>query len=479
MLTGKARNAVGFITGSTDGRCRPTTFLVHRIRYQIACVLWLGLLGCTFTSDEGNGPGEFDIERYSADAAISWNEKVIAIAVAEDGLLTLKGVRTLSMMHVAMHDALNAVRPRYATYAYGGEATSAHPVAPDPLAAAAQAAYHVALDQYPEELDQLKGELDRWLNAVADGPSKNAGVELGHASATAILSQREHDGWNAEAEYVWQPPTPGVYAEFNEHSGTPEGFVFGAGWARATPFMLTAPDQFRAPPPPDIHSAAYTQAFNEVKELGRFESSMRTADQTHTAMWWKDFAENSHNRLARKLATDEQLNLWDATRMFALLNMSVFDAYVSVFDNKFFYNHWRPYTAIRVAENDGNPDTSPESAWNNLHKHTYAFPSYPSAHGTASAAAMTTLEHVLGDEYAFTMTTAEVDQAGPFSGKVPIEPATRSFDSFAEAAMECALSRVYLGIHFRYDSEEGFQLGRKIGEYARENFLKAASPVDD
>ncbi len=191
-------------------------------------------------------------------------------------------------------------------------------------------------------------------------------------------------------------------------------------------------------------------------------------------MWWKDFVENSHNRLARQLIEKEQLNLWEASRLFALLNMTVYDAYINVFDNKFHYNHWRPYTAIRWAEHDGNPDTMADPDWNNLHKHTYAFPSYPSAHGTASTAAMTVLARTLGtgDAYAFTMTTKEVDQAGPFSGKIAMDPPTRTFDSFSQAGMEAAMSRVYLGIHFRYDSEEGYQLGARIGDYASTNFLK-------
>ena len=153
--------------------------------------------------------------------------------------------------------------------------------------------------------------------------------------------------------------------------------------------------------------------------------------------------------------------------------MTIYDAYVNVFDNKFHYNHWRPYTAIRWAANDENPNTEPDAEWNNLHKHTYAFPSYPSAHGTASTAAMTVLANTLdkGNEYAFTMLTAEVDKAGPFSGMVKMDPPTRSFTSFSQAGLEASMSRVYLGIHFRYDSEEGFELGKKIGDYANQNFL--------
>jgi hypothetical protein len=170
----------------------------------------------------------------------------------------------------------------------------------------------------------------------------------------------------------------------------------------------------------------------------------------------------------------EGLNLWEAARVFALMNMAIYDAYINVFDNKFFYNHWRPYTAIRWAANDGNPDTEPDTSWNNLHKHTYAFPSYPSAHGTASAAAMTVLATTLGtgDDYTFSMTTEEVDKAGPFSGKVKMDPPSRSFDSFSDAAMEASMSRLYLGIHFRYDSEEGHRLGTKIGSSAVDKFLK-------
>jgi hypothetical protein len=266
---------------------------------------------------------------------------------------------------------------------------------------------------------------------------------------------------------------PGVNAEFNEHSGTPEGFVFGAGWAEAKPFLLTSQDQYRSPPPPDINSEDYTNAYNEVKEYGRYESDLRTKDQTHIAMWWKDFVENSHNRLARELVVKEKLNLWESARVFALLNMTIYDAYVNVFDNKFHYNHWRPYTAIRWAANDENPDTEPEDDWDNLHRHTYAFPSYPSAHGSASTAAMTVLANTLGtgNEYNFTMTTEEVDKAGPFSEKIKMNPATRSFSSFSEAGLEASMSRVYLGIHFRYDSEEGHKLGAKIGNYANQNFL--------
>ncbi len=403
-----------------------------------------------------------------AKVAVEWNDAVLQIAEAEDGFLTLKGVRTAAMMHVAMHDALSSIDSAFDTYAYSATAENA-----DPVAAASQAAFAVVRSQYPDQTMSLETLNNRWLETISDAATRTAGISLGKESAAAIMRARQGDGWDTEAEYLWHPMAPGVYAEFHEHSGTPQGFIFGAGWAKARGFALQSPDQFRSAPPPDIGGKDYARAFDEVKDVGRHQSDSRTADQTHMALWWKDFAESSHNRLARDLVIREGLTLQDSNRLFALLNMSIFDAYISSFDNKFFYNHWRPYTAIRWAANDGNNLTSPELSWTNTHQHTYAFPSYPSAHGTACAAAMSAFAHVLGDDYIFTMQTTHVDVAGPFSGKMPMQPAERHFQSFSDAAMECALSRIYLGIHFRYDSTAGFQLGQFVGDQVVNELLTA------
>ena len=427
--------------------------IATRIALGLACiVLWF--------------PGT-DTLAEDAALATEWNEAVLRIAEAEDGFMTLKGLRTVTMMHLAMHDALSAIDGDYEAHTYEGSVPEANP-----LAAATQAAFTVATNQYPDDRDTFATIRDKWLQEMATDEAVQSGTQLGNAAARAMLAGREGDGWDGKAEYRWHPMSPGVYAEFQEHSATPQGFIFGAGWARARGFALTRPDQFRAPPPPDIASDAYTQAFDEVKELGRFQSMSRTPDQTHIALWWKDFGESSHNRLARDLIAKEGLPLQDAVRLLALLNMAIFDGYVSSFDNKFHYNHWRPYTAIRWAANDGNPNTTPEGTWTNTHRHTYAFPSYPSAHGTACAAAMSAFDDVFGKEYAFTMRTPMVDVAGPFSGKIEMHPPTREFERFSDAAMQCGLSRIYLGIHFRYDSVEGVRLGEEVGRNVVENHLK-------
>ncbi|MEP3207812.1 MAG: vanadium-dependent haloperoxidase [Maribacter sp.] len=438
----------------------------YNLRYGTALLALLLLHSCIRNNSKQS---DIKINEYSALVASEWNEIVLETAIAEDNLLTLKGVRATAMMHLAMHDVLNSIVPEYDRYAYNSTMSNA-----DALTAVSYAAYFVALNEFPEKIEEFDKLLSKYIDLIEEGERKDLAKTLGEASAKAVLEFRQDDRYNGEADYMLHPMAPGVYAEFNEHSGTPEGFVFGAGWATATPFMLPSASHFRVSPPPEINSQAYTEAFNEVKEVGRFESAARTDDQTHMALWWKEFVESSHNTLLRDLISKEKLNLWLATRAYALLNMAIYDGYVNVFDNKFYYNHWRPYTAIRWAANDDNPYTEPDLDWNNLHKHTYPFPSYPSAHGTASTAAMTVLANTLGkgDTYAFTMVQKEVDSAGFFSGKMRMNPPTRSFNSFSEAGLEASMSRIYLGIHFRYDSEEGHKLGAQIGNYAVNNFLQ-------
>jgi PAP2 superfamily. len=387
---------------------------------------------------------------------------MLAAAEAEDGFLTLKGVRTAAMMHLAMHDAVNAVHREYAPYALQKDEPDA-----DPIVAASHAAHAIALNQYPQQAAQWKQLLSRTAGEAVQQRS----VDLGKAAAAAMLDSRKEDRWDQKAEYRFHPMGPGVYAEFREHSGTPQGFVFGTGWGTVKPFALPRADQFRVGPPPAIDSPAYTAAFTEVKEIGGFASSTRTADQTHLAMWWKEFVEASHNRLARDLVVRDRLDVRRAARLFALLNMSIFDGYISSFDSKFVYNHWRPYTAIHWADKDGNPATALDAKWDNLHRHTYAFPSYPSAHGTVCGAAMTVMADTFGQKRKFTMVIPEVDKAGPGSGKIAMSPPTRSFESFPDAALECALSRVYLGIHFRYDSVAGNELGNNVGRYTLKESL--------
>ncbi len=246
---------------------------------------------------------------------MAWNRIVNEIAFAEDQFFTFKGVRAHAMMHVAIHDSLNAVIPVYRQFAYRGGDFFAHPIA-----AAAQAAHDVVLSQYPGEQARLDAELANWLSPIPNGVYKTRGITLGQQSAAAILALRVGDGWDFQGTYTFSN-------ELGDYQTTPpwNGFVFQPGFRFAKPFGLRRPDQFRPPPPPELDSQRYAAAFNEVKDFGRVDSTVRTLDQTLYAVWWMEFTEGSMNRLARQLVTERDTNLWKAARMFALLNMSMFD----------------------------------------------------------------------------------------------------------------------------------------------------------
>ena len=385
------------------------------------------------------------------EVVLAWNERAYEMAYAEDQFFTFKGHRALSMMHLAVHDALNAIEPRYERYACAAEDTAAHPVV-----AAAQAAYEVLVSQYPDRRAALQEERAVWLGPVPDGHPKRAGIALGRRCARVIMALREGDAWDLPGTYAFRDE-PGRY----QTSGSWDGFVLQPGFRLAEPFVLSTPDQFRPPPPPLLGSAAYAAAFDEVKAQGAAGSAVRTDDQTGYAVWWMEFAEGCVNRLARRLAKERHLDLWTANRMLAYLNVALYDGYIAVWDSKYEYDHWRPITAIRNAGEDGNAGTALAAGWEPL-RPTPPFPDYVSAHAAACAASFGVLERTFGDRLPFTM---ETNTAPP---DMPI----RSFDSFTTAAEECADSRIQLGWHFRYAADEGLALGRRVAAHVLDEALR-------
>jgi len=382
---------------------------------------------------------------------VAWNQTVNEIAFAEDQFFTFKGVRAHAMMHIAIHDSLNAVIPLYRQFAYRRPDFFAHPIA-----AAAQAAHDAVLSQYPGEQARLDAELASWLSRIPDGPYKTLGITLGRQSAAAILALRMGDGWDFQGVYTFSN-------ELGAYQTTPpwNGFVFQPGFRFARPFGLRAPNQFRPAPPPRLESRQYAAAYNEVRDFGRADSQVRTPDQTLYAVWWMEFTDGSMNRLARQLVTQRRTHLWQASRMFALLNMSMFDGYLANWDSKFEYNHWRPYTAIREAAGDGNRATEADSNWEPL-RTTPPHPDYVSAHSTVCGSSFEILKRTFGDHVSFTMETTTAPPGMP----------TRSFRSFSAAAAECADSRVRLGWHFRYATNGGLSLGRAVAGWLEENYLE-------
>ena len=434
---------------------------LRRRRLAIAGILAV-VLGVAVVHTEQQPPEHSSIDaallrhgvgsgHLGSDVIVSWNTIAHDLAFAEDQFLTFKGQRSLAMMHLAMHDALNAIVPIYQPYAYSGGPRLGHPIA-----ATAQAAHDVLIAQYPDQKAMLAGELIRWIAQVPDGLLRDRGTAIGHATAAAVLARRDGDGWGDPGSYQFRQG-PGRY-----HTTPPwDGFVAQPGFRFARPFVLEYAHQLRPPPPPPLRSAAYTRAFREVKEHGAADSLRRTDDQTAYAVWWMEFAEGSVNRLARQLAIDRNLHLWNAARLFAHIGVALYDVYVATWDSKYHYDHWRPYTAIRAADIDDNPRTASDAGWEPI-RPTPPFPEYVSAHAAACAASFGVLQQVFGRRMSFTMETTTAPPGMP----------TRKFASFGAAAAECADSRVRLGWHFRYATDAGLTLGKHVARYTLSHSLQ-------
>jgi hypothetical protein len=366
------------------------------------------------------------------------------------------GSRMLAMTHAAIHDALNAIDRRYKPYALD---RLAEPGA-SPEAAVLAAAHNVLFAQLPTQQAALDSAYATSLASIPDGVAKTRGVAIGQAAAAAILALRSADGSNAPMPYtpgigpgVWQPTPPALL---------PAAYP---GWGNVTPFALTGGAQFRPAVPKyfDLTSAEYATDYNEVKTLGDVNSSTRTADQSEIAKFWYEGSPFGWNRIARNILATQSLDLWQSARLFALLNFAMADGFIAGFEAKYFYNFWRPITAIRAGGTDNNPDTVADPAWNSFLV-TPNVPDYPSTHSVLGAAAAEVLTRFFGtDTRSFTTTSG-----------APNPGITRSYTSFSQAAQENANSRVYAGIHFRSACRDGVILGGQVGRYAFENYLQPA-----
>jgi hypothetical protein len=399
-------------------------------------------------------PSAADVSASEAGIVTAWNEVVVETAEETDQWFTLLGHRTLAMAHLAMHDALNAIEPRYEPYALEAEATGA-----DPVAAASQAAHDVALAAYPDQADRFAALHARLLEGAPEGEGTERGLALGAAAAAAIIEVREGDAFDAEVDpYAPKSDAPGVY-QFTP----PHDFAAYVEAPHAALFAMRAADQFLSPPPPALDSEAYAADLEEVASLGGRDSAARSPDQTHMAHWWAEFCESWCARLARDLAKERGLDAWEAARLFALLHVDNFDGYVTNFEAKYHYAFWRPVTAIRAADEDGNDATAADPEWV-PEMETLPHPDYPSAHAQACHGAAAIFEETFGTaDLAFTMDSATAPEEGP---------ATRSFESIHDAAEECGMSRLYNGYHFRAAIEAGAEQGRQRAAYVLDTILQ-------
>jgi hypothetical protein len=354
------------------------------------------------------------------------------------------GSRAMTMMHVAMADAVFSIHPVYKPYAvrlHGhGDA--------DQVAAAASAAHGVLVSVFPTKQPALDEALAQSLAQVPDGRKKDEGVAVGAEVAARIVALRANDGSDALLPYT--PPIGLGFWQPDPRTGP----SFSLSWASVTPWTLERADQFRPGPPPNIFGNLFAQDLAELKEIGGTTSSVRTIEQTNIARFVTETGVTQYNRLARLVAEAVPSDLETNARGFAFMNLSLADAVISSFEAKFTYHFWRPWTAIQNAAAIGHPELQ-DSTWLSLIP-TPAHPEYSANHAVASGAVVTALKHIYGEDIPPVTLTCEA--ASCPSG---FTVTSGHLDDFKALF---GLARIYGGIHYRNTVNLSWEQGEAIAE---------------
>jgi PAP2 superfamily len=398
--------------------------------------------------------------RARADAVTDWNA-IMQATVTAPPTNPFFQARWGAIVQLAVFEAVNAVVEDYEPYL----GTIDAPPWASPDAAAVAAAYRALVTLRPGSAATLDVLRAQSLAAIPDGPAKQAGIVAGEEAAAAVLLLRADDRSDQAANAPYTPGTgPGVWQP------TPPALApaFLPGWGLVTPFGLLEGSQFRLPPPPALQTGKYAKDYNEVKLVGRIDSLFRPQDRTDVARFFAVTTPvMAFNAAARQVSAAQGKTLSENARIFALTAMAICDGSIAVFDTKYYYNRWRPVTAIWGGATDGNKKTEPDPTWLSLIV-APAFPSYPSAHATLSGAARAVLERAFGkDGEAITLTNPQVP--GVVLNYTSWEQITNDIDD----------ARIYGGIHFRFDQEAGAHQGRQVGRYILRHYLRSARDDDD
>ena len=381
----------------------------------------------------------------AADVFTDWNEKDQPIVAAYS--LAAPAYRDMAMMHVAMFQCVNAIEPLYQPYKTKLQASPTT----SKEAAASVAAATVLSKLHPSDAAKLDAMLKEYLAQIPDGQAKSDGIALGLGVADGVLTLRAGDG--ADALDAYRPrTTPGRYV-----ATAP---VVGPMWPKVTPFVIKEMAQFRPGAPVALKSPAWADAYNEIKQFGK-NSTTRTALQTETGRVWFYTGPSTFMPIAIQLSKARQLSVAENARLFALLSMATHDAIGAVLEAKYHYEFWRPVTAIRNGDIDGNPKTERDATWEPLGP-TPMHPEYPCAHCIVAHTAGTVMQAFFGTGPLpeFTLTT-------------PTAPGvTHRWTRLEDFMEEPSNARVWAGIHYRFSTTVGADMGRKIGAYTLDNALK-------
>jgi hypothetical protein len=402
------------------------------------------------TLAKGASGNAADGSRGSGAIVIAWNKELLHIVKTPGAQpATVHPTRSFAILHAAIYDAVVSITRDAPAYVFSVNA----PRSARPDAAAATAGHDTLVALYPTMKTALDQQLAGELAMIPDVAGKQQGIQVGQAVAARLIAIRANDGSAATPPPFVPGNQPGNYQP------TPPKFVAPVftNWSNVTPFVLNNAAQFRPGPPPALTSQAYAQALNEVKSLGQNSSTTRTLDQTVIAKFWAGPIWNTWNEIAENAALAHHTNLERTASLFAVLNLSFADSTIAFYDAKYHYQLWRPITAIRLADTDGNSATVGDPTWTPLAV-TAADPSYPGAHSTISATGATVLSAFYGNQ----------DQIHVTSDVLP--SVVRTFASYNDVATEAGLSRIFAGQHTRIDHEAGLALGHDIAQFVLPHF---------
>jgi PAP2 superfamily len=398
-----------------------------------------------------------------ADAVLDWNEIAINTAIA-NGQNPFAQARNAAIVQLAVFEAVNSITGDYQPYV--GSIVAPHGASAE--AAAIEAAHHVLKTYFPGSGATLDVALTSSLAAIPDGDAKTKGIATGDAAAAALITLRANDGSTPAQFKIPGPPVPGEY-QTTPSCPIVNGVAVGAffHWQNVTPFGIQSAKEFLLGPPPALTSNAYAKTYNEVMTVGSADSTERPQDRADVVLFYAATSPTqAFNQAARQIAQEQRRSLSENARALALINMAISDSLVASFFNKYHYNFWRPETAIRAGDTDGNAKTEADPDFMPFIL-TPCFPSYPSNHGSGGNAATAVMRRLYG-EAGHSMTLSN-----------PAVPTiVLQYTSFRQITDDISDARVYGGIHFRTDQVAGAVLGRDVGRAVYKNNLRAAHGND-
>jgi hypothetical protein len=385
------------------------------------------------------------------DPVLEWNQIALGTTVAA-AQGPLPQLRSMTIVHAAVHDAVNSITQKHGTYLTGGPG----PAGASPIAAAIAAAHTALVALFPGQAEGLNAARAASL-ALRGLKETDAGMAWGEHAAAAVLAARSDDG-AADAQFPYTAPgagNPGVWVAI----GTAPALL--PGWGRVTPWILRSGSQFRPDGPPSLGSGRWARDYNEIKEIGSLTSASRTAQQTEIARFWLGSPGAIWNGVARRVIDARGLDLSDSSHTFALMYLAASDAGIACWDAKYVFNFWRPQAAIRGGHLDGNQATLGDPGWTPLFP-TPPHPEYLSGHSTNSSAMATMLGLLFGDDPGIAIIATSPTNVG----------FPRQWTTFSEGVAEVVEARIYSGIHFRTADEVGARVGRQVARFVFNHALK-------